>query len=284
MIVLRPYVAPTFMTVLGALAKVRQLKKRGFPSNLRNWRFVTVTFDRAAYPDPEKAYELGKRHLRQFVYELRKRYGIRRWCWKMEFHEPDDEGRVYPHFHLLLDYKRPIDVNELYALWGKGRVDIEGITNAEFDYLFKYVTKAVDFLPHWITSRTRVRLFQTSRGFFPTGGTEDKEKRPSPRHGIGVPDTDTQNNRPPRETIGERLQRWTRCVVSRSLSTRGGRPVYHLHTLLRGTWADLLVHAAGQKFARSMCEKEITITQYKIETTCLRILPVSLSLSLMASM
>lgn len=280
MITLRPYNPPTFMTILGALAKVRQLKRKGFPSNLRNWRFVTLTFNRDRYPDPAKAHDIGKRHLREFIYQLRKQYGIRRWCWKMEFHEPDEQGRVYPHFHLLLDYKRPIAVADLFQLWGKGRVDIEGITNAQFEYLFKYVTKAVDYLPEWVTSRTRMRLFQTSRGFFPTDGAA-AAKRPSPRHGIGVPDTDTENNGLlKRETIGERLQRWTRCVVSRSNSQRGGHPVHRLHSLNRIGWADLLVHTARHKFAHRMGEKEVTINQYKIETSCLELFPPSLAVSL----
>lgn len=283
MITLRPYNPPTFMTILGSLAKVRQLKRKGFPVNLRNWRFVTLTFDRSQYPDPAKAHDLGKRHLREMMYQLRKRYGIHRWCWKMELHEPDDEtGLIFPHFHLLLDYKRPIPLPEILALWGKGRVEIKGVTDSEFEYLFKYVTKAVDFLPDWLTTRTRVRLFQTSRGFFPTGGTV-AEKRPSPRHGLGVPETDTQNNGlPQKETIGERLNRWTRCVVSRSLSHRGGKPVHRLHLLQGRTWVDLLVHAANQKFAHHMGELEVTITQHKIETSCLNLFPLSLAASLTA--
>lgn len=284
MLTLRPYNPPTFLTVLGALAKVRQLKRKGFPSRLRNWRFITLTFDREDYPDPEQAHDIGKRHLREFIYQLRKTYGIKRWCWKMEFHEPDDEGRVYPHFHLLLDYKRPIAVKDLYRLWGKGRVDVEGITNSEFDYIFKYVTKAIENLPHWFTSRTRVRLFQTSRGFFPTGDAV-AEKRPSPRHGIGVPDTDTENNGLLKtETIGERLKRWTHCVVSRSLALRGGKPMHRLHVLNKGGWADLLVHTANQKFAQRLGEREVTITQHKIETSCLELFPTSLSVSLSASL
>src|SRR5690606_19870837 len=65
MIALYPYQPRSFLTVLGSLAAVRHLKKKGFPENLRNWRFVTLTIDRSEYPDPAEAYDVGTRHLRE---------------------------------------------------------------------------------------------------------------------------------------------------------------------------------------------------------------------------
>jgi len=79
-------------TTQGAWAKQRQLERKGFPSDLRNWRFVTLTVDPKLYPNPFMAWALGKRHLRQFVYLLKKKYGIRRWCRKLEFHDRTTTG------------------------------------------------------------------------------------------------------------------------------------------------------------------------------------------------
>jgi hypothetical protein len=274
MTTLRPYVVPGFWTTLGALAKVRILTRRGFPDNLRNWRFITLTLDRTRYPDPESAYEIGKRHLRQLIYRLRRKYSIRRWCWKMEFHQPDEDGRVYCHWHLLLDYKRPIDFEELHALWGKGRVDIKGVSDSRFEYLFKYVTKAVDLLPDWVTNRTRMRLFQTSNGFFPANDqpVEEQSAEASPRPSDEEPVANTKNNQSPPETIGERLERWTRLVVSRSTNPDGSFR-HRLHNMGERTWGHLLAEVCRIKFAAHLGAKSIQITSTKIETTCLRILP-----------
>lgn len=108
MVTLRPYQPPSFLTPFGALGKMRQLQRKGFPENLRNWRFLTVTMDRERFRGEEAAYEAGSRRLREMIYILRRKYEIARWWWKLECHEPDSEGRVFAHWHLLLDYKRPI--------------------------------------------------------------------------------------------------------------------------------------------------------------------------------
>ncbi|MDB6166301.1 MAG: hypothetical protein JWQ83_1441, partial [Lacunisphaera sp.] len=180
MLTLRPYVVPNFWTALGASAKLRQLERRGFPANIRNWRFVTLTMDRVRYPDPSEAYEVGKRHLRQFLYELKKTYRFTRSCWKLEFHKADTErdDQKWPHWHLLIDYKRPIQYSDIDALWGKGRTEIKGVTDSGFKYLFKYVTKSVADLPEWITSRRSVRLFQMSKGFLPASGGANEKQMP----------------------------------------------------------------------------------------------------------
>lgn len=281
MITIRPYNPATFLTVLGALAKVRLLKKRGFPCHLRNWRFLTLTFDRDKYPDPEEAYDLGKRHLREYVYQLRKHYGIHRWCRKTEFHQPDEQGRIYAHFHLLLDYKRPIPVDELTRLWGKGIVYVECVMDDGFDYLFKYVAKALDYLPHWFLARTTERLFQTSRGFFPaTPSKQEAKEKPLSEGNLPVFEDDLQTRALlKKETIGEKLERWSHSVVIRFQSARSLVPSYRLECLSRGTWADLLVYAAERKFAHHVSEAEATINPYKIETICQLILPPSLTVS-----
>lgn len=272
MIELRPYAPPSFWTTQGAWAKRRQLERRGFPADLRNWRFVTLTVDPKLYPDPFFAWMLGKRHLREFVYRLKRKYGIRRWCWKLEFHEPDECGRVYPHWHVLFDYKARIDKDELAALWGKGRTQIKRVDNEGFEYLFKYATKVVDQIPDWILRRTCVRLFQTSRGFFPAGGVaKTKDEKPSPRQRSEGPRADTQNNRPVAETIGERLQRWSRYVVSRSLS-EGGQVRHYTHRMECDSWGQLLVRLAHVKLRSGLPDAVLHVTENVIQTTCLRLM------------
>jgi hypothetical protein len=281
-ITLYPYAPPSFFTVLGSLSAVRALKRRGFPTNLRNWRFITLTIDRAQYPDPSEAYEVSKRHLRQFLYELRETYGIRRWCWKLEFHRADDHGHVYPHWHLLLDYKRPIPVDVITRAWGKGRTEVKGVLDQGFDYMFKYVAKSVENLPDWILSRTRVRLFQTSRGFFesPAGSAACVEELPAvpPAARRDSPDAATQNDWPRYvDTIGERIKRWSRCVVSR-VTRDDGTKRFKLHIAIGADWADVLVDACRFKFAHQLGEPEIRITTNKIEASCLQSFPQSLLL------
>lgn len=270
MIRLSPYIVPNFLTPMGAWAKMRALEKRGFPQNLRNWRFITLTMDRSRYPDPEQAYEVGKRHLRQFIYELRKEYSITRWCWKLELHKPDGEGRRFPHWHLLIDYKRPIAVEDVHTRWGKGRTEIQAVRNQGFDYLFKYVAKSVSDLPDWITNRTCLRLFQTSRNFFPASGVVDDESEASPRLSAEEPGANTENDALKSETIGERLDRWTKLVVSRIQTSEGG--IRHQLHVMKDSWGSLRAHVCSLKFTHNLSEQKMRINSYSIETTCLRML------------
>lgn len=268
---LRPYAPPSFWTTQGAWAKRRQLEKKGFPEDLRNWRFVTLTLDPKQYPDAQLGWMLGKRMLRQFVYLLKKEYGVRRWCWKLEFHEPDECGRVYPHWHLLFDYKARIDKDVIAKLWGKGRTQVKRIESDGFEYLFKYATKAIDCIPDWILNRTNVRLFQTSKGFFPAGSVAKKPKEPSPRQLSDDPAEDTQNYNPNTETIGERLKRWSRYVVSRSISETG--QVSHLtYEMICDSWGQLLVRLGRVKIANRISCFDLKLKENVIETSCLSLI------------
>ncbi len=251
--------------------------------DLSGWRFITLTIDPKEYPDPCIAWLIGKRHLRQFIYALRKRYNIKRWCWKLEFHEPDDEGRVYPHWHLLLDYHVPIDKDEILALWGKGRTNIKRVGNQDFEYMFKYAAKSIETIPHWVLDRTCVRLFQTSRGFLPAQNTsagdveENKDEVASPRHGETGPSPDTKNSWLNDETIGERLQRWSRYVVGRSVLDDGSvrHALYETHF---PSWGQLLVAVCRVKLTNNVPSSDLDITENRIQTSCLNhlsFLPVS---------
>lgn len=262
-----PYVVPGFWTVEGALAKVRQLVRRGFPDNLRNWRFVTLTLDRERYPDPEEGYEKGLRQLRELIYRLRKKYRIKRWCWKLEFHEADEEGNIWPHWHLLLEYKRPIPLDEVLELWGKGRVEVKGVTDARFDYLFKYVTKAVSELPDWVLDRAQMRLFQTSMHFFPSAsGGEEKEEKPSPRPSGGDLTGDTQNERIGKSaTLRERIHKWSHLVTGRTTLPDGSFR-HRLFRIKQDNWGQLLVDLCHLRFANGVADADLKIRRFKIES------------------
>ena len=96
----------------------------------------------------------------------------------------------------------------LNALWGLGRTNVRRITNHKFRYLLKYVTKG-GALPEWVLARTRLRVFQSSRGFLSALGGPPIEGRSSP----GSAKTRRTS------TLGERLERWKKTALLDS----GGR-------------------------------------------------------------
>lgn len=153
--------------------KERRLRRAGLP-NFRNWRFVTLTMaDRMI--SAQEAYVRGKERIRRFLACLRKALGRAfLWCWKLEFHH---DGEGYPHWHLLIEYRKQIPqdmLSELERWWGLGRINVRRIKAQDIGYLFKYVTKAAEDVPLWVGShKGRMRVFQTSRGFY-------TERRPRP--------------------------------------------------------------------------------------------------------
>lgn len=279
MMEIRPYAPPSFWTTQGAWAKQRQLIQKGFPA-IRNWRVLVLTFNRDEYPDPFIAWQVGKRHMRQFIYELKKVYPFTRWAWKMEFHEEDDEGRTYPHWHVLIEYTQRMDWEVIKELWGKGRTWVQRVDGQSFEYLFKYAVKAIDRIPDWILSRTIVRLFQTSKGFFPkkakTLSADNVEKQntetASPRGTGAGPARETQNYDRHFETIGERLQRWSRYVVSRSTSDEG-KVIHRVYEMTCDSWGQLLVRLGRIKIRSGIPSSDLHVTENCIQTSCLNLLP-----------
>lgn len=167
---LHAYYSESWFTAEGAALKLRRLKRKGLP-NMTNWRFVTVTIaDRSI--SPMQAHALGCDRMRRFFAKWREVIGEFRWCWKLEFHEEDG----FPHWHIALEYRKKIPpefLQDVEAWWGLGRVNIERIKGESLYYLFKYIAKAPDELPLWVQEyRGRLRVFQTSQGFF-----ENSEKR-----------------------------------------------------------------------------------------------------------
>ncbi len=274
---LMPYTVPNLWTERNAAAKVRQLVKRGMP-DLKNGRFLTLTVERKTEDGrnvwklltPEEAFALGKDRLRRFVALLRKTYKIRRWFWKMELHQPDEFGNVYPHWHLWFDYGGHIPAERVTEAWGLGRTDIRRVRSNEWSYLFKYMCKQAGDLPEWLTSMRKVRLIQFSMNFF-AGNDAQPEDTPSPRQCDNVDETENDRNYE-MDTIGERIVRWTRCVVSRTTSPDGS--VRHkLLVMYKTKWGELLAEIAALRFRSGITDQDCEIRTQKIKTTWLTQLP-----------
>lgn len=167
--------------------------------------FLTFTIDPKLFVDEASAFEHSRAHLRRVFHQLRQ--GVRHdgkrhvidapYCVKVEFHE---SGWV--HYHVIFLTRRFVPAELLDTLWGFGRVNVQRIKNADFHYLLKYVTKAGD-LPDWVTTRKRLRVFQSSRGFLkPLPAVQLKEATPAelPKKRASY-------------TIAERLDRWSRTAL-----------------------------------------------------------------------
>ena len=129
--------------------------------------FLTFTLDPKNYANEETAFEDSRDWLRKVFYQLRqgvehegKTYIIDApYCIKVEFHE---SGWV--HYHAIFLTRRFLPKELLAELWDRGWVKVQRITNEDFHYLLKYVTKAGD-LPEWVKKRKRLRVFQTTKDF-----------------------------------------------------------------------------------------------------------------------
>lgn len=170
---LRHYTPETWFTADGARLKARRLQRSGLP-DMTNWRFVTLTVAARNIP-PEQAYERGKDRLRRFLARFREAIGHDYlWCWKLEFHE---DG--YAHWHLLLEYTQRIPeemLPELEKWWGLGRINVKRVKQRDLYYVFKYVSKGLEDLPAWVEHhRGRLRVFQSSRGFFSRAQRREKQ-------------------------------------------------------------------------------------------------------------
>jgi len=187
----RRYRPPSWFTPSGAAKKLKRLEKLGLPSML-GWKMVTLTLDRDLFGgDPLAGFLAARKRLVRFIRDLRDAglIGKIRWGRKMEFHK---DG--WPHWHLMLEYRDKWTVEEMQRIaeiWRLGRVNVVSIKTREFVYEFKYLSKSVGSdgeqnLPGWFAnfyskkdgekpdSFGRIRIWQTSRGFY-------KSKTPPPK-------------------------------------------------------------------------------------------------------
>ena len=195
-----PYQPANWYSEIGAQKKLYQLEKKGLP-NFYNWRFITLTVDPLKFKSAESSYEYIKPRMRYFIRALKSFLEIDslQYSWKLEFQE-----NGMPHWHMLLNYKKPICVKALTKLWGYGRIDIKRCKDEFFPYTFKYCTKSIDGLPKWFLKYSRPRLFQSS-GIFPKDSAESVNEE------NGEEESEPESSSPP-ETLGERLVRYSTMV------------------------------------------------------------------------
>lgn len=198
--VLRPYIPASWFHGIG----IRKVLARIEPKlpDVGGRLFLTFTFNPALFADPSQAFDHGREHLRRVFYQLRK--GVEwegkvvrvdaPYCVKVEFHQ-----NGWAHFHVIFLTRRFLPGPLLTHLWGFGRTNIGRIRNRTFRYLLKYVTKGGD-LPDWVKQRTRIRIFQSSRGFY-TVASEPK------------PASESTGQTRRFRTIGERLIRWGKTAL-----------------------------------------------------------------------
>lgn len=189
--------SPNWNTPRGVAKKRSAIEKRGIP-DLKGRRFLTLSLDPAMFGEcPITGYLVAKDHMRRFL-EAGRVSGLWErgawWCWKLEF-----QCNGWAHWHLIIDRTKKFTVAEMSKIsqiWGLGRTNCRRISTSKFGYQFKYAFKGVFqddsdgsglALPQWFldhyqpsvdgskpSSFTRVRFWQTSKGFYTN---EDKEEQ-----------------------------------------------------------------------------------------------------------
>jgi hypothetical protein len=200
--ILRPYHPTSWFHPVGIWKVLARLKPR-LP-DVGGKLFLTFTINPALFADPAGAFEHARDRLRRIFYRLRqgvewegKRYVIDApYCVKVEFH-----ANGWAHFHVVFLTRRYLPGGLLNELWGLGRTNVRRITNHKFHYLLKYVTKGGG-LPAWVLGRSRLRVFQSSRGFY----LVQAEAKPA---GESTPTGRKRKT----GTIGERLARWGKTAL-----------------------------------------------------------------------
>jgi hypothetical protein len=225
----KEYVPASWFHELG-IYKVRKRIEERLP-DVGGSLFLTFTFDRVTWTNPRAAFEVGRAHLRKVFFALRQGVSWEGhtvqikapYCVKVEFHK---DG--WAHFHVILKTRKFLPGGLLNELWGLGRCNVKRITNDEFRYLLKYVTKGGQ-LPEWVRDMKRIRIFQTTKGFLlpAADGADDQVREADAPDEAEAQDvepaeedvveegtgTDSQDKRHYDTTIGERLQRWACMAV-----------------------------------------------------------------------
>lgn len=247
-----------WITPQGVWKKQKEIEPR--MPNIRFARFVTLTIDQSKYLDAEHAFEVGRRHLRQFFYDLDKGLGNAErtpYCWKLEFQE-----NGWPHWHIILLYFKKLPLDLLNKCWGKGRTDVEMIRDTDFKYLFKYAAKGVGDLPQFILDTKQVRFFQTSKGFLTPKDTASPRLNNTEKEIIEELREMMEAYQRKESTLGERIDRWIRTL---SISSNGFVGI----TDYEGwSYADILFQGAviAASLLSSGRESDVEITSNKIIT------------------
>lgn len=178
--------------------------------NVSGCLFATLTIDRddmiSRGYGPSEAFDITRDRVRRMFHQLRKgvkwegkTYRIEaEYCTKVEFHE-ENEG--WPHYHVIWLTRRFVPAELIARLWGYGFVKVNRIKNKDFHYLLKYVCKSGE-IPDWVQDRTRIRIFQPSRGFLKP---DPNSRNLSSKKGERIVRKTT--------TIRERLKKWERLAI-----------------------------------------------------------------------
>jgi hypothetical protein len=198
-----PQVPANWYTNEGAKKKFHLLEKKGLPS-FYNWRFLTLTIDKDKFKSNQSAYEYVKPRLRYFIRDLKKFLGVSdlQYLWKLEFQENGN-----PHWHMIINYQKPICITTLFNIWGFGYIDIQRIKCKKIPYAFKYITKSIEGLPEWFLQYNRPRVFQSS-GIFPPcndpcWSVEKKDEE----------EVELVASSSSPETLGQRLTRYSKSIT-----------------------------------------------------------------------
>ena len=238
-----PYVPCNWYSERGAQKKLALLKKKGLPS-FKDWRFITLTVDPEKFKSPKSAYEYIKPRIRYFIRELKNYLQVEHldYMWKLEFQENE-----MPHWHLLINYKKPICVSTLFQLWRFGYVDINRCKTKGLPYILKYITKSSEGLPYWFKQYSRPRVFQSS-GIFPA--SVDVEKGDS---------GDKKKPESPPESLGSRLVRYKNMVTF----SKNGRIFKTMN--VKVNWAFSFLFLISFSFAEFVHPEQISIPQKHID-------------------
>lgn len=139
---------------------------------------LTLTVQPSKHGDPYTAYQWGVKTLRNVMCDLRAVVPVPRYLWKLEVQKNE-----FPHWHLIIPARwsraqKRLAIAAILRRWRAGSgeagqgVDVRICRDAgAVGYLCKYVCKSPEW-PDWMQDRIRIRIVQTSRGFFggPVGG------------------------------------------------------------------------------------------------------------------
>lgn len=248
-----------WITEQGVWKKQKALEPR--MPYIRQARFITLTLDPKRYKNSEDAYEVGKRHLRQFFYDLDRLLGVEErtpYCWKLEFHE-----NGYPHWHIIFLHYKKLPYELVNQAWGKGRTDVQMIKHTDFRYLFKYAAKTVSHIPPWALERKQIRFFQTSKGFLMPDAKASPRLNNTEKELVDEIRGMQEAYQRKESTLGQRIERWIRTL---SISSNGFVGITDYHGW---SYSQILFQAAliAQQILQRNQFLDVGITTNKIVTT-----------------
>lgn len=243
-----PFIPTNWYTEQGAKKKMFALEKKGLP-DFNNWRFLTLTVDQLKFQSSKSAYEYIKPRMRFFIRSLKQFINEPdlQYCWKLEFQE-----NGFPHWHMLINYKKPICVQKIFNLWDYGYVKIEQVKTKKLPYTFKYICKDTKGLPSWFKKLSRPRVFQSS-GLFSRCDKPSKDV-------LENADLDETLPRSAPESLGDRLIRYSKMVLCKNPD---GKPFKILD--IGSSWADFCSVLLSYSFARFESATRVFVPKYYIQ-------------------